>query len=140
MEKSSQIFINKKLRVGKPSADLETLRSRVMLKLNEIDSERTATEGRPFFRRSAAALAAAATLVILIGGGIWAYHFYQHQIEYMPLEEKHWAAINHAQPVTDESGTFATILHVRGKLGYDVYPSVNGFLLVSGQIEESMGV
>lgn len=140
LESAIQNFINEKLKDGSRTGSLEALKSNVLFKLDEIDGQEAAPESRPFFKRTAALLAAAASLVILIGAAFWARDFYRHQTQYVPLERAHRAVVGHPASIDDDTRTFSTILNVRDKLGYDIYPTVAGFSLAGGQTKEIMGV
>ncbi len=134
-----QEFINEKLKANQPSRSLDTLKSKLLVRLDQIDRRQASIEGHPFFRRTAAMLAAAALLVILIAVAFWARDYYRQQTLYIPLERAHWAVADDPGAFKNDSCTFLTILIARDKLGYNVSPRVAGFSLVGGQTEEIMG-
>ncbi len=140
LETAIQDFINAKLRDGNRPGNLETLKLKILVRLNEIDIQRPSPENRPFFKRSAALLVAAASLVILIGAAFWAHSIYRHQTTYAPLERAHLVVAGNPGSVENNPGTFSTVLGVRDNLGYEIHTAVAGFALVGGKTKQIMGV
>jgi anti-sigma factor (TIGR02949 family) len=140
IESAVQEFIHQKLKHGNPAPSLEDLKAKIRDQLDEIDGGQISAESRPFFRRAAAALAAAAILVILIGAAFWGRNFYRHQTEYIPLERAHWAAADHPETYNDHTRTVSILSSLHDSLGYELFPSVEGFTLVGGRSEEIKGV
>ncbi|HWR83998.1 MAG TPA: zf-HC2 domain-containing protein, partial [Candidatus Deferrimicrobium sp.] len=140
LESAVQEFIHAKLKGNNPGTSLQTLKSQVLLRLDEIDRNAGRQESHRFFRRTAAVLAVAASLVILIGAGFLARDFYRHQTVYIPLERAHWASADKAETYRHEQNTSATIQGIHDRLSYDLLTNVGRYSLIGGRSEEVMDV
>jgi anti-sigma factor (TIGR02949 family) len=140
LESAVQEFISQKLKDRDSSCCLESLKAKIMVRLDQIDQESISAERRSFFRRAAAVLVAAAAIVTLVWVAFWGRDLYCHQTEYVPLERAHWAASERLSSIRDEARTASVLTEVREQLGYEVSPAIAGFSLVGGQTEEIMGL
>lgn len=145
LEESIQEFLKEKIETVKKAEDsspkLETLKSKIMLQLDEIDHECQLPEKKTgFFNISTKSLVAAATLVFFIAAAFLSADFIRHQTYYHPLEKAHWAAVENPSQFDDNSQTTLIKETLEDEHSLALVSPVNGFMLIGGHNEEIMGV
>ena len=128
-------FIKAKLHHDKDET-VESLRHKILGKLDAIDREEGAQTGhKPPFWCASYTFAAAALLVVTIGAAYLVAGFYRHQNVYMPLERAHWSARDGMSAYQNEAVTSATLAYATDTVGYRVFPDIAGARLIGGQTE-----
>ncbi len=140
LESSMQRFLNERLREVDMTHSLESLKSKVRQRLDEIDRTGPITEKLPFFRRPAVLVAAAASLAVLIGGGFLARNALLHDSIFTPIAQAHRQAQSNPSDFRRDGSTYTTLLRVRSQQQYRLQPAVDKFTLMGGRVESIMGI
>jgi len=129
-------FIMAKLNSDTPAPRIETLRSRIISRLDTIDQEREGNRGRPPYWNMTFTLAIAAFVVVTIGAAYLVAGLFTHNDLYMPLEKAHLDATNgNLTPASID----ATLAQIDGDMHYQLDRHVGSFALASGHMEEVKG-
>ncbi len=141
LESTVNDFIQAKLQRSVSKERLESLRSRIVVELDELDPPDTKSGKKKIpFSRVTMLVAAAASLVLLIGMALVASNFYKHQTDLVPLERAHWEIQNNLDPYLDSELTATVIDRAAGNMQYEVSPAVHEFTLVGANTKELFGV
>jgi len=130
-------FIMAKLNSDTTAPRLETLRTRIIARLDTIDQEREGNKGRPPFWNTTFTLAIAAFVVVTVGAAYLVAGLFAHNDLYMPLEKAHFAATEVLQYAPKEIESAMT--EVAGDLHYELNPRIGNYALVGGRMEEVKG-
>ncbi len=130
-------FIMAKLNSNTPEPRLETLRSRIVARLDTIDQERDGNKGRPPFWNTTFTLAIAAFVVVTVGAAYLVAGFFTHNDLYMPLEKAHLNAVNGSSlsPADFESA----MAQVGNDMHYELNRQVGDFALAGGRMTDVKG-
>jgi len=135
IETSVQKFIASRIKGNGPSPQLDSLKDKIIVRLDRIDNE--ASPGQPprSFGLVAKMLVAAACLVILIGAASIATDYYREYVYYTPLASAHHAVHDRSwnQPTFELSPSYLDLDF--SNLGYE-----QGFVLVNSSKEQICGV
>ncbi len=135
IETSVQEFIASRIKGNGPSPQLDSLKDKIIVRLDRIDNE--ASPGQPprSFGLVAKMLVAAACLVILIGAASIATDYYREYVYYTPLASAHHAVHDRSwnQPTFELSPSYLDLDF--SNLGYE-----QGFVLVNSSKEQICGV
>lgn len=145
LEESIQDFLKEKIEVGKTELDnspkLESLKSKILVQLDEIDSECKKPEKKTgFFNLSTKSIVAAATLVFFVAAAFLSADFIRHQTYYHPLEAAHWSAGDDLAQFEDANQTNLIKETLENDHSIALINPVIGFSLIGGHNEEIMGV
>jgi hypothetical protein len=80
-------------------------------------------------------IALAASLVIVVGAYYVGRTVFNKHTAYLPLEQSHWAAVEHVNSYSDLATTTLARATTQQTLAYDVAEKVGTFSLVGGQPE-----
>ncbi len=143
VEQSIQEFIQSKLKQADSTPKLDTLKSRILAGLDEIDQEEStggeSSVPRPF-RLPTIVLVAAASIVILLGAAFWGSKIYTHQKYFIPLEQAHWAVSSQLASYENNAQTEALLADADRNYKYNLNRNVGDFVLLGGISETVMGV
>jgi len=139
LESTVNDFIQAKLQRSVSKERLESLRSRIVVELDELEQPDKSGKKKIPFSRVTMLVAAAASLVLLIGMALVASNFYEHQTDLVPLERAHWEITNNVDPYLDSELTTSIIDRAAGDMQYAVSPAVHEFNLVGANIDELFG-
>ena len=140
VEGDVQEFINAKLAGPTQAPCLDSLKEKIVGKLDQIDHERGVSRKRPPFWNTSFTLAAAAFVVITIGAAYLLADFYHHNTTYVPLEKSHWAASKEAGTFASNNITAAVLTYLSDTMKFTVSPAVANYNLVGGHMENIFGV
>ncbi len=147
VENALQDFINEKLKTkNEPTAKLESLRLKIVEKLDQVDCEtnnRSSTNQvkavrRPPYQGFTKILAAAAVIVLMIGAGFLLSGYFHHDEFYIPLEQAHWSAEKNLNSYKNIQNLYNALSRVTNELHYKPEQKVHDFNLVGGNNEEIM--
>ena len=130
-------FIMAKLNTETTAPRLETLRTRIIARLDTIDQEREGNKGRPPFWNTTFTLAVAAFVVVSVGAAYLVAGLFAHNDLYMPLEKAHFEVIDNNALSASELD--AAMAKVNGDLRYELNRQMGSFALVGGRMEEVKG-
>lgn len=139
LESSIQDLLKAKLSGGNPGPELANLKSKIMIKLDEVDNECQAQSRSPF-QMAAWAIAAAASIVVVLGASNLVMSFIEHSADFMPFERAHITLEEGTGKTFDQVTTAAALTELRNDFEYELLLVVNDFELVSGGSEEIDGV
>jgi anti-sigma factor (TIGR02949 family) len=130
LETDIQKFIDERVKSQIETPSLESLKSKLTAKLDEIDHGSCSSESKPtpFFKSGTRMIAAAASLVILIGAAYLISSFYRHQDQFGPFEQAHLDG-NSATLLTD-SRKSELLQSMESQLHLAVADEVSSFSLV----------
>lgn len=145
LEESIQDFLKEKIEINKRAEDnspkLESLKSKIMLQLDDIDHDCSTPEKKTgFFNLSTKSIVAAATLVFFIAAAFFSSHLIRHGTYYGPLEKAHFSAEEDMVNFQDDNKTSLIKESLQNDHEMELISPVNGFMLVGGHNEEVMGV
>ncbi len=132
LEQSVQDFIDEKLKASNAVGVAESLKIRILDRLDDIDREDSARGEPRFFRLTTRTLVAAASLVVLIGAGLLLASFYRHNDLYIPLEEAHWSVSDNMSTYQNAEITSQLVSAVSRDYSYNISGSVCDFAMVGG--------
>ena len=135
LEASVQEFIASRIEGNGPSPQLDSLKNKIILRLDGIDNEASAGQPPRSFGLIAKMLVAAACLVILIGAASIATDYYREYVHYTPLASAHHAVHDRTwnQPAFELSSSYLDLDF--SNLGHE-----QGFVLVNSSKEQLCGV
>lgn len=94
LEESIHAFLKEKVKVVnediKTSPKLESLKSNILTKLDDIDKE-DGSSNTGFFKNPTRLVISVAALIVLIGIAVFSAAFYKHQEYYIAFEKAHWS-------------------------------------------------
>jgi len=142
LERDIHNLISAKLNDDEPERELSALKTKVLGRLDQLDSKEASADGRRPFPSNVAGriLAAAASLIILLGAGYYGNRLLDHQNNFIPLEEAHWNVSDIAIQVASSNETVTFVNALREEYGYSPASLVNGFALMGGHIDTVEGV
>ncbi len=145
LETSIQEFIHAKLAEDKPAASLESLKSKVSARLDQVDREECGPKAGSPYRLAFITVAAAALLVLMIGGAGIISDFITHTNTYAPLEQAHLAQAHftmaESSSNTDSEFTAESVISLMlEQNSYELRPNLGEFVLAGGKTEEILGV
>ena len=140
LEGAVQEFINEKLKAQKSTPRLDSLKDRIVNRLDEIDGERGGARKKPPFWNASFTLAAAAFVVITIGAAYLLADFYHHNETYVPLERAHWNAGKEMGTFNNALVTASVLNYLSDTMQYEVDQTVRKYKLIGGHMENLFGV
>ncbi len=140
VEGAVQEFINAKLAGAKQAPCLDSLKNKIVGKLDKIDEERGVARKKPPFWNASFTLAAAAFVVITIGAAFLLADFYRHNVTYVPLEKSHWTAVKEQGPFDNAAVTSAVLSYLSDTVKFSINPAVAKYNLVGGHMENIFGI
>ncbi|MCK4460253.1 MAG: zf-HC2 domain-containing protein [candidate division Zixibacteria bacterium] len=135
LETNVQEFIAERIRGDGPSPQLDSLKDKIILRLDNIDNEVSPGQPPRSFGLIAKMLVAAACLVILIGAASIATDYYREYVYYTPLASAHHAVHDRTwdQPTFELSPSYLGLDF--SNLGLE-----QGFVLINSSKEQICGV
>ena len=145
LERSVNELVQEKLSNQRVTPRLDSLKAKVLSELDQIDCDNRPAQAspekksanvspRPAFRLGWA-IALAASLVIVVGAYFVGRSIFDKHSAFLPLEQSHWAAVEHANSYSDMTTTTLARAATQQALAYDVAESIGSFQLVGGQAE-----
>lgn len=144
VERSVNELIRERLRHEEASPRLESLKSRILTELDEIDcantpfdqSKKKRSEVTPLRAfRLGRTLAIAAAVIVVFGAFFVGKSVFSDHAAYLPLEQAHWAVADNLDTYRNDAVTATTLSSVQQALSYDLVDRVNSFTLVGGNTE-----
>ncbi|HEX2897138.1 MAG TPA: zf-HC2 domain-containing protein [candidate division Zixibacteria bacterium] len=136
VEESLQAIVKERLKAASDIPKIDQLKSKVLAKLEEIDSTLRSSSRKSLpFKLPAVALAIAASGVLLLGAAYWGKGLYDHYTEYIPIERAHWSAADNIDAFADSNNTQLAMAELN-KQGFTILDTINGLSLVGGRMEE----
>jgi anti-sigma factor (TIGR02949 family) len=142
LEHSVNALVVERLKSAHATPCVEKLRDRLMLKLNELDTETVPSAkraNRKPFGGTALTLAIAASIFVVAGAAFIGNKLYDHHEAFIPLEQAHWRAAEGINNPGEILVTGDQALQLARSVQYPLSASANGFTLVNGHVEELMG-
>ena len=143
-------FIDEKLKAEKePSEKLDSLRLKVLEKLDQIDQcpnhnhetepvrNQPKDQSPPFFTMTKI-IATAAVLVLVIGAGFIINSLLHHNEYYIPLERAHVSASDNTTPYKNIQNLSSALMHVTNDMHYQLNQKIQDYQLIGGQNTEIM--
>ena len=140
LESTVNDFIQAKLQRSVSNERLESLRSRIVVELDNLEQPEKSGKKKIPFSRMTMLVAAAASLVLLIGMALVASNFYKHQTDLVPLERAHWEIHNNMSQYVDTELTTAIVNRAADDMQYEISPAVGEFELAGANVKELFGV
>jgi len=144
VEQSVNELLREKLKSQQSTPRLESLKTKVLSQLNEVDRETRGAEIKgvipsessapPVFKLGKA-LAIAAAVVIVVGGVILINSIINDHAPYMRLERAHRSALDNPEAYRGSVATTLARVETQQQLAYDVVEIIGAFDLLGGQLE-----
>lgn len=139
VEESLQAIVKERLKAASDIPKIDQLKSKVLAKLEEIDSTLGSSRSKSLpFKLPAVALAIAASAVLLLGAAYWGKGLYDHYTEYIPIERAHWSAADDLSSFSDQNNTQEAVAELATQ-GFTIMENFDGLSLVGGRMEEIKG-
>ncbi|MBI5266136.1 MAG: zf-HC2 domain-containing protein [candidate division Zixibacteria bacterium] len=122
---------------------VEAIRGKLLAQLDQIDTEtrrEPAPTNRKPFGNIAMTLGIAASLIVILGAAFVGRDLIRHREVFMPLEQAHWRVENNVEIPSDHSLTAERIRALADSIHLSLAQQVGEFTLVSGHVEELLGV
>jgi anti-sigma factor (TIGR02949 family) len=143
LETAVHDLLSEKLKTLSPTPRLESLQSKLLQKLDQIDEESRQIPARNAakpFGNVGVTLAIAASLLVVVGAAFLGSTLYNHHEVFVPIERSHWRVAENTEIPNNRSVTPAQAVELSRTLHYPLNESIGGFTLINGHTEDLMGV
>jgi len=144
LERSVNELIRERLKHQETTPRLDSLKSRILSELDEIDranrpfdqtkKKQSEATPQPAFRLGLI-LTIAACVIVVLGAFLIGKNVFSDHAAYLPLEQAHWAAVENLESHRNDAVTAAALSNVQQSLSYDLVDRVRSFVLVGGSID-----